>query len=147
MNGTIVVGYDDNEAANRALERGISEAIASGDEIVIVGILETPLNPEGPQNLGTLDDSPAQMMPLVEPNEIRVAFAHAQEALDAAGISADFVWAAGDPSQTLVDVARERKARVIVLGSHHHSLLGRLLGADIAAEVKREANCNVIVAD
>ena len=32
-----------------------------------------PLNPEGPQNFGTLDDTPARMIPLVEPAELEPA--------------------------------------------------------------------------
>jgi nucleotide-binding universal stress UspA family protein len=147
MSAVIVVGYDDKEPATRALERAITEAKASHGHLVVVGIAEMPLNPEGPQSFGTLDDSPARMLPLVEPPEIRAAFARAQQRIEAEGLSADFVWAAGDPSSTIIDVARTRKAAIVVLGSHHHSLLSRLLGSDVAANVKREAGCDVIVAD
>ena len=145
MSKAIVVGYDNKEPAMRALARAIAEAKASHSPLVVVGIAEMPLNPEGPQSFGTLDDSPARMLPLVEPPEIRAAFAHAQQRIEAEGLSADFVWAAGDPSSTIIDVARSREAALVVLGSHHHSLLGRLLGADVAAEVKRQAGCDVIV--
>ncbi|HEY5160894.1 MAG TPA: universal stress protein [Gaiellaceae bacterium] len=147
MSKAIVVGYDDKEPATRALERAIAEAKASHGPLVVVGIAEMPLNPEGPQNFGSLGGSPAQMLPLTEPPEIQAAFARAQERIEAEGLSADFVWAAGDPSSTILDVAREREAALVVLGSHHHSLLGQLLGADVAAEVKRQAGCDVIVAD
>jgi hypothetical protein len=33
-----------------------------------------------------------------------------------------------------------------VLGEHHHGFLGRLFGADVDEEVKREAGCEVILA-
>ena len=147
MSKAIVVGYDDKEPAARALERAIAEAKASHGQLVVVGIAETLVNPEGPQSRGALDGSPAGMLPLVEPPEIQVAFAHARQKIEAEGLSADFVWTAGDPSSTIIDVARSREATLVVLGSHHHSLLSRLLGADVAAEVKREAGCDVIVAD
>jgi nucleotide-binding universal stress UspA family protein len=147
MSKVIVVGYDDKEPATRALERAIAEAKASHGQLVVVGITETPFNPEGPQSLGSLGGNSAEMLPLVEPPEIQAAFAHARQKTEAAGLSADFVWAAGDPSETILDVARTREATLVVLGSHHHSLLGRLLGADVAAEIKRQAGCDVIVAD
>jgi nucleotide-binding universal stress UspA family protein len=146
MSKAIVVGYDDKEPAARALERAIAEAKASHGSLVVVGIAEMPLNPEGPRIFGTLGDSTGTL-PLVEPPEIRAAFDRAQQIIEAEGLSADFVWAAGDPSSTILDVAREREAALVVLGSHHHSLLGQLLGADVAAEVKRRAGCDVIVAD
>jgi hypothetical protein len=57
-----------------------------------------PLNPEGPQNFGTLDDSPARMIPLVEPPELEPILAAAKERIEAAGLTVS-MWAAGDPRQ------------------------------------------------
>ena len=71
MAGTIIVGYDGHESAQHALARAIEEAQKSASSLVVVAIAEMPLNPEGLQNYGTLDDSPVQMMPLVEPPEAR----------------------------------------------------------------------------
>jgi nucleotide-binding universal stress UspA family protein len=147
MGGTIVVGYDDKEPANRALDRAIEEAKSSGGELVVVSVVEMPLNPEGPQNFGTLDDSPARMIPLVVPPELEPVQAHAEERLASAGVRAEFVWAVGDPANEIVHAARERKASVVVLGSHHHSLLGRFFGADVAAGVEREVGAGVIVVE
>ena len=62
-------------------------------------------------------------------------------------MTADYLWAAGEPANEIVAVARERHADVVVLGTHHHSLLSRLLGTDVAAEVKRSAGCDVIVVE
>jgi nucleotide-binding universal stress UspA family protein len=36
---------------------------------------------------------------------------------------------------------------LIVIGSHHHGLLERVFGPDVGTEVKRDAGCNVIVAN
>lgn len=147
MNPTIVVGYDDKDAARRALDRALEEAKASGAQLVVVSVVELPLDPEGPQNFGTLDDSPARMIPLVVPEELEPVLAHAREQVAAAGVSANFLWAAGDPANVLVDVARDRKASLVVVGSHHHGLLARLVGADVAAEVKRSAGADVLVVE
>jgi nucleotide-binding universal stress UspA family protein len=114
---------------------------------VVVAVSEMPLDPEGPQNFGTLDDSPARMIPLVEPPELGPVFAKAKERIGAAGVKADFVWGVGDPSTTILDAARDRKADVVVLGSHHHGFFSRVLGADVASEVKRAAGCHVIVVE
>ena len=144
---TIVVGYDGEEAAARALDRAIDEAQRSKGRLVVVAVSEMLLNPEGPQNFGTLDDSPARMMPLVEPPELQPVFAAARERIEAANLAADYVWAAGEPANAIVGAARERKADVVVVGSHHHGFFSRVFGGDVAAEVKRSAGCDVIVVE
>ena len=76
---TIVVGYDGAERSSKALDRAIDEAREDGAKLVVVAVAEMPLNPEGPQNFGTLDDSPARMIPLVEPPELEPILAEAKE--------------------------------------------------------------------
>ena len=145
--GTIIVGYDGEEPAGRALDRAIEEARASKGHLVVVSVVEMPLNPEGPQNFGTLDDSPARMIPLVEPPELEPVFASAHERIAAAGLSADYAWAVGEPADAIVGEARDRGAALIVIGTHHHGLFSRLLGTDVAGEVKRSAGCDVVVVE
>lgn len=147
MVSTIVVGYDGEAPASRALDRAIEEARKSRAQLLVVAVAEMPLNPEGPQNFGTLDDSPARMIPLVEPAELEPALAEARERVDAAGLTGEYMWSAGEPASAIVGAARERGAELIVIGSHHHSWLARVLGPDVATQVKRSAGCDVIVAD
>ena len=52
---TIVVGYDGADGSDRILDRAIAEAQRDGGLVVVVAVLEMPLNPEGPQNFGSLD--------------------------------------------------------------------------------------------
>ena len=47
----------------------------------------------------------------------------------------------------IVNTARERKARLIVVGTHHHGFLSRVFGADVAGDVRREADCEVLVVE
>ena len=144
---TIIVGYDGLEAADRALDRAIDEAKTTGGKLLVLAVAEMPLNPEGPQNFGTLDDSPATMIPLAEPAELEPVLARARERVEAAGVAGEYVWGAGVPAQEIVVAARERGADLVVVGHHHHSLLGRLFGEDVAAGVKRAADCDVLVVD
>jgi nucleotide-binding universal stress UspA family protein len=144
MAGTIVVGYDGTEIAQRALGRAIDEARKSSASLVVVAVQEMPLNVEGLQNFGTLDDSPLQMMPVTAPPELDAIFAEAREQVDAAGLTADYVWAAGEPAGEILGIAKERHATLIVVGSHHHGFFGRLLGSDVTGEVQRDAGCDVI---
>jgi nucleotide-binding universal stress UspA family protein len=147
VGSTIVVGYDGDERSSKALDRAIDEAREDHAHLVVVAVAEMPLNPEGPQNFGTLDDSPAQMIPLVEPAELEPVLAQAKERVESAGLTGEYTWAAGDPANEIVEAAKDRGAGLIVIGSHHHSLLARIFGPDVATQVKRDAGCDVIVAD
>jgi nucleotide-binding universal stress UspA family protein len=147
VSSTIVVGYDGEEPAARALDRAIDEARSARAKLLVLAVAEMPLNPEGPQNFGTLDDSPARMLPLVVPPELEPLLEEARTKVEAAGLSGDFAWAAGEPAGAIVGAAKESRARLIVLGSHHHGMFSRLLGADVADAVKRDAGCDVLVVE
>ena len=146
MAGTIVIGFDDSEGTERALDHAIAEAGASGDRLVVLSVFEALLDPEGPQNFGNLNES-AQMIPLVEPAELEPILAKARARVEAAGLDADYVWAVGNPADKIAATARDRKARLVVLAAHHHGFFGRLLGTDVATEVERELGTSVVVVD
>ena len=144
---TIVVGFDDSDAAERALDRALAETQARGGRLVVVAVAEMPLNPEGPQTFGSLADQPVDMLPLVEPPELTAVLGRARERVQAANAQADYVWEAGEPAAAIVGVARDRGAELIVVGQHHHGFLSRLAGNDTAAEIEREAGCEVLAVE
>jgi nucleotide-binding universal stress UspA family protein len=144
MAGTIVVGYDGHDSAERALDRAIEEARSSSSKLVVVAVAEMPLDPQGMQNYGTLDDSPPRSLPVVAPPELEATLGKARERIEAAGLTGDYIWAAGEPAGEILGAAKERKATLIVVGEHHHGFFGRLLGQDVTGEVQREAGCDVI---
>jgi nucleotide-binding universal stress UspA family protein len=147
MPQTILVGYDDKEPAKRALQHAIEEAKRTGARLVVLAVEELPLNPQGLQNYGTLDDSPPVLLPVDPPDDIEAILDRAQAAVRDAGIEADYAWSAGDPSAEIVAAARDQKADLVVLGEHHHSGLGRFFGSDTAAEVERELGADVVVVE
>jgi len=144
---TIVAGFDGQDGADRVLDRAIEEARTAGALLVVLAVVEMPLNPEGPQNFGSLDDTPASMIPLVQPPELEPVLAAAREQVEPSGVAAEYAWAVGNPAEAIVGEATDRNAAAVVLGHHHHGLLARLLGGDVAAEVRRAAGCAVIVVD
>ena len=149
MPGTILTWFDDSDGAARALERAIAEAKSSGDRLVVIAVLNMPFDPEGPQGFGDLTGE-AQMIPLVQPPELEPVLAKARATVEAAGLDADYVWAAGNASEKIASAARDRGARLVVLAARHHGFFGRLLGNDVAAEVTRELSeldTDVVVVD
>lgn len=145
----MVVGYDGSDAARPALARAIADAAGSGARLVVVTVATMPLDAEGPMAYGTLSDGPVPVLPITPPPEIEGVQEEAREQIEAAGVDADYVWETGVPVSALLREARDRDASAIVVGKGHHSRLGRWLGADVAAELEREApeDCNVIVVE
>ena len=145
----VVVGYDGSDAARPALARAIADASGSGARLVVVTVATMPLDAEGPMAYGTLSDGPVPVLPITPPPEIEGVQEEAREQIDAAGVDADYVWETGVPVAALLREARDRNASAIVVGKGHHSRLGRWLGADVAAELERDApeGCNVIVVE
>ncbi len=150
MGETIVVGYDGKESSKRALERAIEEAKGSGGRLVIAVAWAMPLDPTIPAagyEVGPLIAPVEPVGPLGEPAALKPIADEALARAEAAGVSAEPVFGAGDPAQTIVDAARDNKASKIVIGHDHHTWFGKLFGDDVEAEVKREAGCDVIVVD
>jgi nucleotide-binding universal stress UspA family protein len=144
---TVLVGYDDSEPARHALDRALAEARERSARLVVVSVLELPLDPNAPRNFGTLGDGPAARAGAGLPSRLEPVIAHAEERIGAEGVPADLLWAAGNPAEVIVELAQERHVSLVVLGAHHHGLFGRLLGTDVAEEVERRAGADVLVVD
>ena len=143
----ILVGYDGSDGGKRALERAIAAAHESHGRVTVLSVANAPLDLDVPRNFGTLDDISAdEGKALPPPPEVVAHLTEASERLASAGLEANLIWKVGDPGRAIVESAKEIRAQVIILGEHHHGLLGNLFGADVDAEVQREAGCEVILA-
>jgi nucleotide-binding universal stress UspA family protein len=143
---TIIVGYDDHPLARAALDRAVTLAAAEGARLVVVAVAEVPLTPEAAPTKEFLDGRPVSLE-LEQPPEVGEALERAHDLIAERGVEADFVWTAGEAATSLVDVAKEEEADLIVVGGHHQSRLGRLLDPGVAAGVERDAPCDVMVVE
>ena len=146
MSAPVVVGYDASDAADAALARAIEEARSSGAELVVVAVAELTLEP-GAMMYGSLGEGPLPTIPVGEPPEITRVLEVARDRIAPTGLTADYIWEAGDPAGAILREAQERDAGLVVVGKTHHSRLGRWLGADTAAEVERAAGCPVLLVE
>jgi nucleotide-binding universal stress UspA family protein len=132
----IVLAYDESEAAKRALERGAKVAKALGSELIVTSVAPLMINIGRSAGPGDPTDPP----------EAHIAeLANAKSYLEGEGIQADYVPAMGDPAQTIAELAKERNADLIVLGTHEPSLLGRLFGQSVTEAVAHKVHCDVLV--
>jgi nucleotide-binding universal stress UspA family protein len=146
MSRTILVGFDDTHEARRALARALQEADA-GDHLVILTVMEAPLDLIEPRSPGVWGESPDVPAGLPAPPEVLGVQAIAEGIVGDAPLEVSYDWAAGDPGPTIVGVARERGADLIVVGSTPHGALASFFGGDVADEVSRGAPCEVLVVE
>jgi nucleotide-binding universal stress UspA family protein len=143
----ILLAYDGSDGARRALDRTVAEARGKRARITVLSVEEVPLDPGVPPNFGTLDDVPDwQGATPSAPPDVVAHLDEARERLAAAGLDAELTWAAGEPGQVIAETARRIGADAIVLGEHHHGRLASFFGADVDADVRSRAGCDVILA-
>lgn len=131
---TIVVGYDETEPAKRALERGAELAAAFGAKVIVTSIAPV-LHGRG---IGPVDP--------VDPPELhREELQHAAAFLGERGIEGEYDLALGEPANHIVDLAEERGADLIVVGTREPGLIERMLGLSVSGAVQRKAHCDVLI--
>jgi nucleotide-binding universal stress UspA family protein len=133
---TIVVGYDDTDPAKRALERAADLAQAFGSTLIVTSV--APVMVPTPRAAGAIDPT--------DPPEAHVdELARAREYLQGRGIQAEYQPAVGEPAETIVELAEQRQADMIVVGTREPSMLERVLGQSVSAGVARRAHCDVLI--
>jgi nucleotide-binding universal stress UspA family protein len=130
---TIVVGYDQTEAADRALERAATLAQAFGAKLVVTSVAPVLVGVGG------------GIDPADPPSAHEAHLRHAREFLAQTGLDADVVPALGDAAESIVEVAENAGADLIVVGAPEQSLLQRLLTGSVSGAVERKARCDVLI--
>jgi nucleotide-binding universal stress UspA family protein len=132
----IVLGYDDTEASKRALERAAQLAKAFGSKLTVTSVV--PVVASSIRGGGAID-------PADTPAEHAEQARHARAYLEGQGIEAEYQGAVGEPADAIVELAQQRGADLIVVGTRELSALGRLLGQSVSESVTHKAHCDVLI--
>ena len=130
----IVVGYDDTEPARRALARAADLARAFDASVTVTSVAPVLIG----RGVGPID-------PVDPPSEHREELLRASEYLTGRGVEAECLVAMGDPAGEIAELAEQRGADLIVVGTREPSWLARLLGLSVSGGVARKAHCDVLV--
>lgn len=132
----IVLGYDESDGATRALERAAELAKAFHSELIVASI--APIMTGIGRSAGPVDptDTPEQRV-----EELN----HARTYLEGEGVSAEYLPGLGRPAEALAQLARDRDADLLVVGTHEPSLLGRLFGQSVSDSVAHRVHCDVLI--
>jgi nucleotide-binding universal stress UspA family protein len=128
----IVLGYDDTDAAKRALERAAQLTKAFGSKLTVTSVV--PVEPAR----GGID-------PMESPAKHAEEAAQAREYLEGQGIDADYQGIVGDPADAIVELALARGADLIIVGTREVGMLSRLFGQSVSDRLEHKAHCDVLV--
>lgn len=138
MFGTMIVGLDGSERQPQVLRRAVQLADAAGGTLVLVRAVQVP--PSLPAVVWTLADDEFMAF-LVEHADTELR--RLAEGLPE-GLVEGVVSRVGRPADVLCDVASERAAGLVVIGTHGYDRVDRVLGTT-AARVTNTAPCSVLV--
>ena len=83
--------------------------------------------------------------PVDPPGDHLKELAHAQTFLREKNLEAEFIPAVGEPADTIVDLADEHDADLIVVGTREPNIIQRPLGQSVSGSVARQAHCDVMI--
>ena len=135
---TILVGYDESEAADRALARAAELAAAFDAKVIVTSVAQLLVGAAAARGIGPID-------PVDTPAMHRAELRHAAAILDERGIPAEYVVSLGNAADEILELAESRGADLIVVGTREASLLERLLDPSVSGAVQRKAHCDVLV--
>jgi len=131
---TVLCATDFSESSAFAFRLASALARDYGARLVVLHVVPSPMGAYGegiylpvPEDyLNELHDKLLQL----QPHDTRVVTEHRLEV--------------GEPVPTILQVAAESRAEVIVLGTHGRTGFGRLLMGSVAEQIVRKASCPVL---
>jgi nucleotide-binding universal stress UspA family protein len=132
----ILVSVDGSESSKGAVKSAIELHRSYGSAVTVLAVADIPPHIYG------VDPSVAEAL-------MGKARKHLDEAVGqalAAGVQVEPLLREGEPPQLIVQLARETKSNLIVMGSHGRTGLKRLLMGSVTERVVGHAGCPVLVA-
>lgn len=143
---TIVVGYDGTDPAKRALERAAFLGEKLGAKLVVTSVAEPVAVAEDAFVPGdAIGLAAPAILPVPDRAEATRELAEAKETLAGRNVEAEYVSTVGDAAEGIVEVAEQRDADLIVVGTREPGFLDRVLGGDVSEAVSRRAHRDVLI--
>jgi nucleotide-binding universal stress UspA family protein len=138
MYGSIVVGTDGSETAQRAVDEAARLADTVGGELHIVSAFA----PAGAKIRAP--QGAAKVWAMAPDHQVDALVQQAIAKVKQAGVEAKSHTVKGDPVDALLEVAERVKADLIVVGNRGMQGVGRVVGS-VPSKVARRAHCSVLI--
>jgi nucleotide-binding universal stress UspA family protein len=140
---SIVVGTDGSETANQAVSQATELAKSIGAAIHLVSAYE----PVPEQRLrDEAKEAPGDLQWMVNQREdVDATLDEAAKGIRAAGIEVEIYARQGDPADSILDVAEEREADLIIVGNKGMTGAKRFLLGSVPNKVSHHAPCSVLI--
>jgi nucleotide-binding universal stress UspA family protein len=134
----ILLALDDSKSSERALEKIAQHFRCEKSEVRILHVLQ-PISLSAPPQMAS--GYAPELEALAKP--AKELLARAAKSLSDAGFKAETLLREGDVRETILDIAQEWKADLIVIGSHSRHGARRFLLGSVTESVARHAPCSV----
>lgn len=131
----ILAATDGSKHSRKAVKEAVAMAKADRASLIIVSAVD-------------VTDEFEALAPALEDRMIATAVKHAEEMKRLAvkaGLKVDAVVRTGEPYEVITGIAREKKADIIVMGSHGRTGITRLLMGSVTSRVIGHSRCPVLV--
>lgn len=144
--GSVVVGTDGSERAERAVDRAGEIASLLGVKVHVVSAYSKGSDADGLRAAAAARGRPAAEVH--DPHDARTRAQHnidrAQQRLARTGIESDaHIWL-GEPAEALLHIADEQDAQMIIVGNRGMTGARRVLGS-VPNHVSHHARCDVLI--
>lgn len=139
---TILVGCDLSPPSDQAIDRAVALAAQHAAKLVLVHAQanDAPVSEVDNELLAQLGEVSAAMR-AAEARQL----ADRVHAIEAKGLAVSVLTRIGPPDEVLATAAAEHRAELIVIGSHGHTGLTRMLLGSVASSTIRHATCDVLI--
>ncbi len=137
----ILLAIDDSKFSEAAIEAVIEQARPEDTEVRVLHVVESPPLLVA-RELGGYEPALENALEF-QKQHAEAVVTKAAELLRARGLKVAAAVEDGDPKSTILDVAEEWHADLIVLGSHGRKGLNRFLMGGVSDAVARHARCSV----
>ncbi len=145
----VLIAYDGSHCAESALDDLVRAGLPAEGEVLVVTVAEVWLPP--PDSTEQIDEFMEDLLAkhrekgerLLHEAEIKAKHASARVKRTLPGWNVKHIATYGSPSWEILTAADELNPELIIVGSHGHSVLGRLLLGSVSQKVLTEAKSSV----